>query len=487
MPPNRDCVGAGCDRLALCEECDLLQRNPPLPPRGASRCVRCGYRLHRHRPASLDRTLALALTGMILFVVANSFPFLSFEMQGQRTETTLFTGVADLAEQGKPVVAAVVFFTAILAPGLQLLLLLIVLTPLKLGGRLPPGYPTLFRWFKTMLPWGMMDVFLIGILVSVVKLSEMATIVPGTSLFAFVALIFVLAAAHSALDPDIVWERVPLPARLRRTPRRGEPVLGCDVCELVVPEQEAERERAGRGRQLRLRCPRCRDVLHRRKPRSLQRTWALVLAALVFYVPANVYPVMTVTSLGQTQSDTIFSGVVFLLEHGMLPLAAILFIASIFVPLLKLLILIFLLLSVQLRSDWRPRDRTRLYRITEAIGRWSMVDVYVVTILVALVHLGNLASIQAEAGAVFFCAVVILTMFAAMAFDPRLIWDSLRQAGCWGEGWGEGRGEQLGEQRADERADDRPDNRGGSPTQSPERSQTPKRGALPSEAPANAV
>jgi paraquat-inducible protein A len=413
------------DRLTLCEECDLLQRNPPLPARGSSRCVRCGHRLHWHRPSSLDRTLALALTGMILFAVANSFPFLSFEMQGQRTETTLFTGVADLTAQGKGEVAAVVFFTAILAPGLQLLLLLVVLTPLRLGKGLPPGYPALFRWFKSMVPWGMMDVFLIGILVSVVKLLDMATIVPGTSLFAFVALIFVLAAAHASLDPDIVWDRVPLPASVRRPPQSGEPVLGCHVCELAVPHRAARRD--GPPGRAEPRCPRCGAVLHHRKPNSLQRTWALVLAALVFYVPANLYPVMTVTSLGQTQSDTIFSGVVFLFTHGMLPLAAILFVASIFVPLLKLLILIFLLVSVQLRSRWRPRDRTRLYRVTEAIGRWSMVDVYVVTILVALVHLGNLASIEAEAGAVFFCAVVIITMFAAMSFDPRLIWDAAAQ------------------------------------------------------------
>ncbi len=421
-----------CDaHLSLCEECDLLQRTPPLPPRGTACCVRCGHQLHRHRPASLDRTLAFALTGLILFVVANSFPFLSFEMQGQRTETTLFSGVADLTEQGKGEVAAVVFFTAILAPGLQLLLLFVVLAPLKLGRGLPPGYPTLFRWFKTMVPWGMMDVFLIGILVSVVKLADMATIVPGTSLFAFVILIFVLAAAQASLDPDIVWDRVVLPERVRRAPRVGERVFGCDVCELVVPEEEARVDTLMSARLgLRyLRCPRCSDILHHRKPMSIQRTWALVLAALAFYVPANIYPVMTVTSLGQTQSDTIFSGVVFLFNHGMLPLAAILFIASIFVPLLKLVILIFLLLSVQLRSTWRPVDRTRLYRITEAIGRWSMVDVYVVTILVALVHLGNLASIQAEAGAVFFCAVVILTMFAAMAFDPRLIWDAAGRNG----------------------------------------------------------
>ncbi|WP_058557203.1 paraquat-inducible protein A [Thiohalocapsa sp. ML1] len=406
----------------LCPQCDLLQQSPPLPPKGTAHCARCGHALHRHRPNSIDRTLALTLTGLVLFVVANSYPFLSFEMQGQMTQTTLMTGVHDLTAQGKGAVAAVVFFTSVLAPGLQLVLLLAVLAPLKLGGRLPPGFPTLFRWFKSLAPWGMMDVFMIGILVSVVKLTEMASIVPGAALFAFVVLIFVLAAAQAALDPDVVWERVPLPADVRRSPAVGERVIGCDICELVVPEQAVLMDHQGRQR-----CPRCTDVLHVRKPESLQRTWALVITAALCYLPANLYPIMSVTSLGQTQSDTILSGVLFLLHHGMWPLAAVVFTASIFVPLLKLLILFSLLLSVQLRSHWRPRDRTRLYRITEAIGRWSMVDVYVVTILVALVHLGNLASIEAEAGAVFFCIVVIITMLAAMSFDPRLIWDALEQ------------------------------------------------------------
>jgi paraquat-inducible protein A len=408
--------------LTLCEECDLLQQSPPLPPGGTAHCARCGHVLHRDRPNSVDRTLALTVTGLVLFVIANSFPFLSFEMQGQLTQTTLMTGVRELADAGKGEVAAVVFFTSVLAPGLQLLLLLAVLAPLRLRDRLPPGFPTLFRWFKRLAPWGMMDVFMIGILVSVVKLAEMASIVPGTALFAFVVLIFVLAAAQASLDPDVVWERVPLPAGVRRPPAPAEPVIGCDVCELVVPESAADRDRRGRPR-----CPRCTDVLHRRKPESLQRTWAFLIAAAVCYLPANLYPIMSVTSLGQTQSDTILSGVLFLLHHGMWPLAVIVFTASIFVPLLKLLSLLFLLLSVHVRSGWRPRERTRLYRITEAIGRWSMVDVYVVTILVALVHLGNLASIEARAGAVFFCAVVILTMFAAMSFDPRLIWDHLEQ------------------------------------------------------------
>lgn len=408
------------DALTECPECGLLQRNPPLPRGGSSECVRCGMVLHRDRPDSLNRTLALTLAGLILFVIANAFPFLSFEMRGQITETTLITGVQDLWIGGQWALAGVVLFTSILAPGLQLTLLLVVLIPL-LRGQMPPWLPRLFRWVRTLTPWGMMDVFMLGILVAVVKLSDMATIVPGASLFAFGVLIFVLAAAQTALDPDLVWSRVALPATTR-LPRPGEAHLACDVCELVFVPEDARRE----GDQLR--CPRCADLLHRRKPESLQRTWALVIAALVLYVPANLLPIMSVISLGQVQSDTILSGVVFLISHGMWPLALIVFVASVFVPLLKLGILMFLLLSVRGHWRWRPRERTRLYRITEAMGRWSMVDVYVVTILVALVRLGNLASIEAEAGAVFFCAVVVLTMLAAMSFDSRLIWDTLEPA-----------------------------------------------------------
>ena len=170
-------------------------------------------------------------------------------------------------------------------------------------------------------------------------------------------------------------------------------------------------------------CPRCGAPVHTRKPRSLERTWALWSAAALCYLPANLLPIMQITSLGRAQADTIMSGVVYLLTHGMWPLALVVFTASIFVPMLKLAILLTLLITVHRGSRWRPVDRTRLYRLTEAIGRWSMVDIFVVTILVALVHLGNLATVEAQLGAVFFGAVVVLTMLAAESFDPRLIWD----------------------------------------------------------------
>ena len=171
-------------------------------------------------------------------------------------------------------------------------------------------------------------------------------------------------------------------------------------------------------------CPRCGSTLHQRKPNSLKRTWALVLAAVIFYIPANLLPVTVVISFGKAQADTIMSGVIYFVATGMWPIALVIFVASILVPMLKLSILIFLLISVQRKSTWRPKDRTRLYRITEAVGRWSMVDIYVVTILVALVNLGNLATIKAGPGAGFFAAVVVITILAAMSFDPRLIWDA---------------------------------------------------------------
>lgn len=193
-------------------------------------------------------------------------------------------------------------------------------------------------------------------------------------------------------------------------------LLSCGICHLLMRKPSGAADPAGK-------CPRCGAALHPRKPNSIVRTWALVIAALIFYVPANVLPITKVTSLGATQSDTIMSGVIYFIHSGMWPIALVIFVASVFVPVLKLLILLFLVISVQRRSQWRPKDRTRLYRITEAIGRWSMTDIFVVTILVALVHLGALANIEAQAGAVFFAAVVVITMLAAMSFDPRLIWD----------------------------------------------------------------
>lgn len=174
-------------------------------------------------------------------------------------------------------------------------------------------------------------------------------------------------------------------------------------------------------------CPRCGNELHQRKPNSLPRTWALLFAAMIFYIPANVLPMTVTTALGAVQVDTIMSGVIYFLHSGSWEIGMIIFIASIFVPFMKFILLIYLLLSVQFKSIKQPKNRTRLYQLTEAVGRWSMLDVYVVSILIALVKLGVLAEIAAGPAVLFFAFVVVLTMLAAESFDPRLIWDVVEE------------------------------------------------------------
>ena len=194
-------------------------------------------------------------------------------------------------------------------------------------------------------------------------------------------------------------------------------LITCTSCQLVcsVPQSGWEDQWA---------CPRCAATLHSRKPASLSRTWALIIAAAVFYIPANVLHITVSSKLGTSQSDTILSGVIYFLKTGSWHIGLIIFTASIMVPIIKLVVLVFLMISIHRHSAWNPVRRTRLFRLIELIGRWSMVDIFVVTIAVSLVKLGLIASVQAGPGIVFFGAVVVLTMLAAYTFDPRLIWDA---------------------------------------------------------------
>lgn len=171
-------------------------------------------------------------------------------------------------------------------------------------------------------------------------------------------------------------------------------------------------------------CTRCGALVHARRPNSLMRTWALLITAAILYIPANILPIMTVSTLGQGSPDTIMSGVITLMKHGMFPIAAVVFVASILVPTFKLVGIALLLYSVQRHQPLSARQRIVMYRFIEFIGRWSMLDIFVIAILVAVVNFGRIASVEANLGAVAFASVVILTMLAAVTFDPRLIWDN---------------------------------------------------------------
>ena len=179
--------------IIACHECDLIHRIRTLPPKGSANCIRCGAVLYKHKPNSLDRTLAFAMAGLILFILANSFPFLGLKIGAQFRETNLITGIYELYVQGMQVIAILVLLTTVLVPFTQMMCLFYIILPLKFG-RLPKRLPGVLRFLHSLQPWSMMEVFMVGILVSVVKLAKMAKIIPGISLYSFLALIFVLTA-----------------------------------------------------------------------------------------------------------------------------------------------------------------------------------------------------------------------------------------------------------------------------------------------------
>ena len=189
----------------------------------------------------------------------------------------------------------------------------------------------------------------------------------------------------------------------------GHGLATCHWCDKVQPVELGH-------------CTRCHATLHLRKPHSLQRTWALTIAAIILYIPANLLPIMTADRIGGGESNTILGGVATFWAHHAYPIAIVVFTASVVIPVLKLLAIMALCLSA--RGCKQPRAMTRIYRLTELVGRWSMVDVFVVAILVAVVQFGSLMTIEPGPAALAFASVVILTMLAATSFDPRLLWDS---------------------------------------------------------------
>ena len=409
--------------LRECPGCGLFQIVPALAPGLRCACGRCGTVLRITRSDPMNRHIALTLAAMVLFAVVWLGMLMKVSTAGIVRVTTLDSGPLELVSRGLWPLALAVAFTTAYAPMAKFFATLYVLFGLKMR-RLPPNLRGVFLLSRKLGTWCMLEVLLLGVFVAYTKLGDLVTIELGPAVYALGLLTVVLVWAEVTLDPHAVWEEIerrgqthaPMPAEAPLVFRPG--AAGCEGCGLVCVPAE------GDGR-----CPRCGARVHERKPDSLARTWALVIAAAILYVPANVYPVLTVMQLGAGQPSTILGGVEELLESRLYPLALLVFFASILVPMFKLLGLAVMLTASQLG---RPeagasillRERTVLYHIVAWIGRWSMVDIFMESLLGALVQFGNAVTIQPGAGAVAFCAVVFTTIVAAETFDPRLMWDA---------------------------------------------------------------
>ena len=380
----------------------------------SARCARCPTILRRVTAHRRDHIAALTVAALILLAVMFSSNLMSVEKAGIRHAANLFSGPDELARRNMAALAAAVLFVTVVAPFARIGALLYVLVRSHESD--PPRHlRRVYAWAEKLRPWSMLDVFVLGVFVAYVKLSDVVTIGLSAGVYALFALTFVLVWVDSALDRHALWQALDRDTTIIDRVAASE-AIGCEVCGLVNPSGPGHRH-----------CQRCDSTLHRRKPESIARTWALVLAAAILYVPANYYPVLTVVQLGAGQPSTILGGIEELISARMYPLAALVFFASILVPGLKLVGLGFMLVMTQARSISRLRDRTRLYRIVAFIGRWSMIDIFMESLLGALVVFGSVITIQPGIGAIAFCAVVILTMFAAETFDPRLMWDAASQ------------------------------------------------------------
>jgi paraquat-inducible protein A len=400
-----------------CPDCGLMN-SLATPVEGMDiACARCDNILRQVKKDSVDHGIVWASAALVFFMLAMVAPMLQVGIYGHYRSGAFETGPLTLDTQGYWMLAALIFMTTIIMPVIKIIGTLIVLGGIRFGYT-PPWMKTLYALVKHLKPWVMVEVYLLGFLVAYSRLEVMATVHVALAAVGLVGLMLSMLIMDLRVDPEAVWEKLQnrQPVSITLT---HEQIMGCDSCYQVsaIPAEQ------GGG----MDCPRCGEVLHHRKPDSVARAWALTIGAALLYIPSNIFPVMTVTKLGKMQPYTIFTGLKELAHVGLWPLAVLVFIASIAIPIFKLAMMAYLLVETQRGSTRRLRGRTRLYRLLDFIGRWSMVDIFVVSILVALVRFGWFAEITAGAGGIYFSGVVVLTLLAVKSFDPRLMWDAACQ------------------------------------------------------------
>lgn len=406
---NSTAINASHVEVIVCHGCDHIFDSVSCPPGQQLSCTYCGTQLKECHDNWLNQAAAFTVAGLILFGVTISFPFIGLEAGGQLQLSRLLSGVLALLDRDQFILASLVFITIFLMPLIELLGLSYVIVARWLNVKFW-GLAAVMQVLFITRPWNMMEIFFISVLITTTKLGDIAALIPGVGLYAFAALVLVLIYTHMHLDRQALWQWFRYENRF--VLNEDDELAVCHCCDALVGKSVADD------------CPRCHSKVHKRIVDSFQRTLALLVAAVVLYLPANLLPIMTTVKLGEIRTDTILSGVIHLYESGNYAIASIVFIASIVVPIGKIITLAYLLWAIHKKKHGNPRRQTLLYRITEFVGRWSMIDVFVVTLLVALVQFGVLANVEPNGAIVCFAGVVVLTMLAAETFDPRLLWDA---------------------------------------------------------------
>ncbi|MCS3430395.1 membrane integrity lipid transport subunit YebS [Klebsiella sp. BIGb0407] len=390
-------------RYQRCPECDALFLLMPVKATQNAYCPSCDAKVHNGRDWSLTRLGAMAITMIMLMPLAFTAPLLSILMLGSRVDVSLWQGIWQMAVEGDAITAAMVLFCLIGAPAILALSIIYLWLGNILGMNLRPVLLMLTR----LKEWVMLDIYLVGIGIACIKVSDYAFIDAAYGLIAFVALVILSLLTLIHLNVEQLWNRF-YPRRRKYTdPEHLRICLGCHLTTLADE----------RGR-----CPRCHTPLRFRRRHSLQKTWAALIASFIFLLPANLLPISILYVNGVRQEDTIFSGIISLANSN-IAIAIIVFIASILVPFTKIIVMVTLLLSIHLDCGPGLKTRMKMLRFVTWIGRWSMLDLFVIALMMTLINRDLLLAFTMGPAAVYFGAAVILTLLAVEWLDSRLLWD----------------------------------------------------------------
>ncbi|WP_413738687.1 membrane integrity lipid transport subunit YebS [Sodalis sp. RH21] len=394
-------------RYQRCAQCDALFILPALRQNQDAFCPRCRARIAKGNEWTINQLAAVATTMLLLMPFAYADPLISVRLLGASISANLLHGIWQMALQGDPITASMVAFCTIGAPCTLVFSLLYLFFGERWGMNLRPVLLMLDR----LKEWVMLDIYLIGMAVAAIKVKDYAAVSTGMALPAFIALTLLSILTMTHLNIEQLWERFyPQPEKLPyRTNTAALRV--CLACNYTAIGDE-------RGR-----CPRCHVPLRQRRRHSLQKSWAALIAAIVLLIPANILPISIIYINGARNESTILSGIGSLAADN-IPVAAVVFIASILVPFIKVVVLLTLLISIHFNVRQGLKTRIRLLRFVTWIGRWSMLDLFVISVTMSLVDRDQLLAFTMGPAAFFFGAAVILTILAVEWLDSRLIWDA---------------------------------------------------------------
>lgn len=396
----------------LCQHCDLLITLPDLRNGERAVCPRCDTVLFRKWANPNRLPVSYAFSALFMLFIALLYPFVYLRVSGNFNQINLreIPQALMLENYSSLAVAFIIFVQLIPLFCMSSVIILCLDLPLSRKVRRLLG-----RLVFILKPWCMVEIFLVGVVVSFVKLISYGDIGVGLSFFPYCLFCIFQIKAFQTVDQRWLWQQIARAPKIDRIMETGE--IGarqglrlCQCCLAILP---AAKEK----------CPRCHTKGKVRRSNSLQWTMALLITAVILYIPANVLPIMVTVALGDTFSSTILSGVISMWNDGSYPVAMIIFIASILIPCLKIIAIAWLCLYAKGKGRRDSEHMHLMYEAVEFVGRWSMIDIFVIAVLTALVRMGNLMGVYPDIGALFFALVVILTMISATLYDPRLIWD----------------------------------------------------------------